>query len=152
MIADQVSDTGSYEYRTLSKDAKKQNAERRGIILPIPINRQWLIPLLRGKLQNYWHMTKTGRFVGESRQLCGTSGRQCNLFIGCKPHGRIPHHSIKTDHKYYYVITYSGSSSSAADLETGGCGFDSHQGQILFTCLYPLIHMRLERNYLARLR
>ena len=36
--------------------------------------------------------SKAGRLVGESRLLCGCSvSRQCNIFIGCKPHSHSSH-------------------------------------------------------------
>ena len=52
---------------------------------------------------------KAGRFVGESRLLCGCSiSRQCNIFIGCKPHGGISHTLSKlTTHSHMLSATVS---------------------------------------------
>ena len=56
--------------------------------------------------------TKAGQFVGEMPFLCGCSvSRQCDFFIGCKPHCRISHIVCKTN------LTFILSSATVALLE-----------------------------------
>ena len=61
-----------------------------------------------------------------------------------------PHfaHSPQTNHTGTEVISHLGLTGRASASESWGCGFESLLGQGFFTCLCPLRHMRLERNYL----
>ena len=74
----------------------------------------------------YYCTCKARRFVGKSRLLCGCSiSRQCNIFIDCKPHGRISHTVCK-------LTTPLQISSANVGLlkEHLNCGFKSHQNQL----------------------
>ena len=53
--------------------------------------------------------------------LCGCSiSRWCNIFIGCKPCGRIPHTVQKTDHTSSYVISHRGITDGVFASKSGG--------------------------------
>ena len=79
----------------------------------------------------YYCTCKAGRFVGKSRLLCGYSTcRQCNIFIDCKPHGRISHTVCKLT-----TPLQISSANVVLSKEHLNCGFKSHLGQDFFTFL-----------------
>ena len=93
----------------------------------------------------YYCTCKAGRFVGKSRLLCGYStSQQCNIFIGCKPHGRISHTVCKLT-----TPLQISSANVGLSIEHLNCGFESHLGQDFFTFLCPLRRRRSELSYLG---
>ena len=63
------------------------NHQIKGIAWEVRLSLHYLNFTLTGNI-----ILRLGGLVGFSRLLCGYSTSQpCNIFIGCKPHGRISH-------------------------------------------------------------
>ena len=77
-------------------------------------------------------LIKARRFDGESRLLggCNTS-RQCNIIIGCKPHGCILHTVLKPTAPITYIISHGSSTGRALAPKSGEHGINSHLGKSL---------------------
>ena len=95
---------------------------------------------LLGSISNV--ISKAGRLVG--RLLCGYStSRQCNIFIGCKPHSRISVEFCNYCQRSHQLLWLRWLSNSPSNK---GSSVRVPPGSRIFHILCPLRHTRSARN------